>query len=83
MTDTNHTPTRRTADVKDVAQVLGLSKNSVYAHMRAGHIPFVQLGARKLVRVDVLDAILQSGLPKLPPVKQRPAAQDAAAAILD
>ncbi|WKV16942.1 helix-turn-helix domain protein [Microcystis phage MJing1] len=81
MSDAPNTDTPRvTMTVREASAVLGLSENSIYAHINAGHLPVVMLGARKLIRRDVLDRVLQEGLPRLPPVaKRRPAQAQAQA----
>lgn len=53
--------------VPEVAKRLNLSLNSVYGHVRAGHIPVIRLGNKMLVRSDVIEAILGSGLPRAAP----------------
>jgi excisionase family DNA binding protein len=57
-------PVERIAySVKEVAQMLGLSEASVNVYIKEGTIPSVKLGGRRLIRRDVLDALLAGDEP--------------------
>lgn len=50
--------------VSEVAEVLGMSEATVYVHLKDGTIPSVKLGGRRLIRRDVLDALLRGDQPE-------------------
>lgn len=55
----NKQPVERLAySVKEVSEVLGMSEATVNLHIKEGTIPSVKIGGRRLIRRDVLDAIL-------------------------
>lgn len=50
--------------VDDAAKALGLGRTSVYALMKDGRLPFVEVGARRRVRVADLKRVAEEGAPK-------------------
>lgn len=44
--------------IDDAAAMTGISRSNLYERIAAGQLPFVQLGARRLVRVADLLALL-------------------------
>lgn len=44
--------------VEETAKLLGLSRNSVYAALRAGEIPSIRVGARLLIPKTGLEKML-------------------------
>jgi excisionase family DNA binding protein len=55
----NHQPERRTMTVPEVADLLGISRNSAYDAVKAGQIPAVKIGKRLLVPKVALDRMLR------------------------
>lgn len=52
---------RRTLTVPEVAEVLGISSDTVYSEIRKGRIPAVRFGRRLLVPCEAIDRLLQVG----------------------
>jgi excisionase family DNA binding protein len=44
--------------VDDAAEMTGLSRSSLYERMQVGELPFIKLGARRLILVSDLLALL-------------------------
>jgi len=61
MTGTN--VERLAYSVREAASALGLSEATLYVHIKDGTIPSVKLGGRRLIRRDVLDALLHGDAP--------------------
>lgn len=53
---------RAVLHLKEVAQVLGLSRTTIYRLIRDGKMRVIRVGSRTLVPIDVVEAILSSGL---------------------
>jgi len=53
---------RAVLHLKEVAQVLGLSRTTIFRLIRDGKMRVIRVGSRTLVPVDVVEAILSSGL---------------------
>ena len=77
-----------TYTAKQAAAALGISKNSFYAHRRAGHIPHIRIGKKILVPAHVIDNLLRCGMPAnlrqpvdVPNVRLPPAALPAPAPV--
>jgi excisionase family DNA binding protein len=49
---------RKTIDVPEAAQQLGLSRNAAYEAVRRGEIPAVRIGRRLFVPRDAIDRLL-------------------------
>jgi excisionase family DNA binding protein len=60
---TNANVERLAYSVREVASALGLSEATVNLHIKDGTIPSVKLGGRRLIRRDVLDALLTGDVP--------------------
>ncbi len=50
---------RKTLDVEEAAQVLGLGRSAAYAAVRRGEIPSIRIGKRLLVPTDALESLLR------------------------
>lgn len=46
---------------KDIQALLGIGKNQTYALVNSGEIPYVQVGATKLISKEVFDNWLRTG----------------------
>lgn len=57
MTKTN--VERLAYSVREAAEALGMSQATINLHISTGTIPSVKLGGRRLIRRDVLDALLR------------------------
>lgn len=57
---TSHRAERRTYTVVEVAEILGIGRNTAYESCRNGEIPSVRIGGRVLVPCSVIDEILNS-----------------------
>ena len=53
----------RTITVREVAEVLGISRNHAFRCVQRGEIPSFRVGRRLLVPTAFLDALLESGSP--------------------
>ncbi|MCL4851047.1 MAG: helix-turn-helix domain-containing protein [Bryobacteraceae bacterium] len=51
---------RQTYTAAEVGHILGLSKNSVYEAVRAGHIPSIRIRGKILVPKIMLDRLLSA-----------------------
>ena len=51
-----------TASIKEVAKMLGISKNHAYTMAQTGEIPTITLGRRVLVPLDILHRRLSDPL---------------------
>ncbi len=47
------------------ARLLDIGRSSVYAHMSAGHIKFVQVGADRRIPMEEIRRVAADGLPRL------------------
>lgn len=65
-----NTPAQQVAprrySAKEAAALLGISGNSIYAHIRVGHIKAVRLGRKIIILGEEVDRILREGAPALP-----------------
>lgn len=60
-TEPTSAPTRRVYTVREVAEILGISRESVFALLRAGHLRSILIGKRGRRVTDIqLDAYLRS-----------------------
>jgi excisionase family DNA binding protein len=50
---------------KEAAEKLGISINAIYWHLKAGHIPHIALGTRKLILQEVVASLLRTGMPPM------------------
>ncbi len=51
---------RRTYTVPEVAEILGIGRNTAYEVCRKGEIPTIRIGGRILIPRDVVDDLLGS-----------------------
>ena len=54
---------KRTYSVREVAEILGVSKSTAYECVRTGQLPAVKLRSRILVPVEAVEALLASARP--------------------
>jgi excisionase family DNA binding protein len=54
---------RQTITVEDAARLLGIARGTAYAAARRGQLPTIRFGARIVVPLAALDAMLASGRP--------------------
>ncbi|HLY58236.1 MAG TPA: helix-turn-helix domain-containing protein [Stellaceae bacterium] len=54
---------RRTYDMKQAAELLGIGINQAYAAAAQGEIPTIKIGKRVLVPKAALDRMLETGSP--------------------
>ena len=52
---------RRALSIKEVADACGLSRATVYRLIADGKLATLKIGARRLVPVDFIDALLSGG----------------------
>jgi len=65
---TQHSPSNRarsarTYSVREVAEILGVSRSTAYECVRTGQLPAVKLRSRILVPVEAVDAFLAQAGP--------------------
>jgi excisionase family DNA binding protein len=58
----NKGPPPLAVSIAEAAQALGIGRNSAYAAVAAGEIPVVRIGARLLVPVRALDAMIDGSV---------------------
>ena len=56
-------PSARTYSVREVAEILGVSKSTAYECVRTGQLPAVKLRSRILVPVEAVEAFLAQAGP--------------------
>lgn len=56
-------PSARTYSVREVAEILGVSKSTAYECVRTGQLPAVKLRSRILVPVEAIEALLAQAGP--------------------
>jgi excisionase family DNA binding protein len=54
---------RRSYTAAEAAKALGISNNSVYAHVKAGHIKAIRLGKKIIILQEEIDRLLREGAP--------------------
>ena len=54
----DHMAERQTVDIEEVAEILGVSRQSAYSAARAGELPVIKIGRRMVVSRAALDALL-------------------------
>jgi excisionase family DNA binding protein len=52
---------RRALSIREAARTCGLSRATLYRLIASGKLSTLKIGARRLVRVDALDALLSGG----------------------
>jgi excisionase family DNA binding protein len=52
---------RRTLSIRETAQACGLSRATIYRLIEQGRLTTLKIGARRLVPVGALDALLNAG----------------------
>jgi excisionase family DNA binding protein len=56
--------TRRTMDIPEFAEQLGISRNAAYEAVKRGDIPAIKIGRRFLIPADTVDRLLAEAAQK-------------------
>jgi excisionase family DNA binding protein len=69
-------PTRRTMDIPEFAEQLGISRNAAYEAVKRGEIPAIKIGRRFLIPADTVDRLLAEAAERRKQAPPAPAESD-------